>query len=207
MEPQLDQLFGLSEQAWLSIDQVATLLGMLTSILAPAALLLGALNRDRLRAWLTRNRFPQVGQHPAPDARWDAIVFTVSRREVPCWVLETLKPKLIGLVVTAASRAAGEEIAKSAEDLGIHVLPLEEMADPDDPAEAQIKTRRLLEDVAARGMERVGVDVTGGKVPMSLGAFMAAEEALADTLYVTVEYDKSTPRMNTAKVLPIRQPR
>ena len=207
MEPQLDQLFGLSQQTWLSIDQSATLLGMLTSVLALAALLLGALNRDRLRAWLTRNRFPQVGQHPAPDARWDAIVFTVSRPEVPCWVLETHKPKLIGLVVTAGSRAAGDEIANSARAQGIEVLPSEEMANPDDPAEARTKTRRLLEDVAARGIERAGVDVTGGKVPMSLGAFMAAEEALADTLYVTVEYDKGKPRMNTAKVLPISKPR
>ncbi len=207
METPLDQLFGLSPQTWLTIDQSATLLGMLTSILALAALLLGALNRDRLRAWLTRNRFPQVGQHQGADARWEAIVFTVSRREVPCWVLETLKPRLIGLVVTAGSRLAGEEIAKSARDQGIEVLPLVEIADPDDPAEAQTKTGRLLEDLAARGIERVGVDVTGGKVPMSLGAFMAAEEALADTLYVTVDYDKGAPRMNTAKVLSIRQPK
>jgi len=46
------------------------------------------------------------------------------------------------------------------------------------------------------------VDVTGGKLPMSLGAFMAAEESGADTLYVASEFDPQLkrPDMRTARI-------
>ncbi|RMD85019.1 MAG: TIGR02710 family CRISPR-associated protein, partial [Candidatus Dadabacteria bacterium] len=52
------------------------------------------------------------------------------------------------------------------------------------------------------------VDVTGGKVPMSLGAFMAAEEAGTPSIYVTAEYDArlQRPRAETARVVRLSTP-
>ena len=39
--------------------------------------------------------------------------------------------------------------------------------------------------------KEIAVDVTGGKTPMSLGAFMAAEEFAVQTIYITSEFDPS----------------
>jgi hypothetical protein len=52
----------------------------------------------------------------------------------------------------------------------------------------------------AEGVRNVAVDVTGGKVPMSLGAFMAAEEAALDSLYVTTAWRDGKPDASTAKL-------
>lgn len=205
MEPTLNPLFGWSAQTWLAIDQWGILLGILTSAITLLALVLGVLNHERLRSWLTRNRFPRVGEVADPNARRDAIVFTVSRPEVPVWVIEQLKPTLIGLLFSPGSRAAGLTIEQTAKDRGIDVLTAE-VANADDPGEARRQVARLLADIADRGIRNLAVDITGGKSPMSIGAFMAAEEAQVDSLYVTTEYNQGRPRMETAKILCISQP-
>jgi hypothetical protein len=55
------------------------------------------------------------------------------------------------------------------------------------------------------GCKNIAVDITGGKVTMSLGAFMAAEEAGVQTIYISTEFDVAlkAPRMDTAKIISI----
>lgn len=50
--------------------------------------------------------------------------------------------------------------------------------DPDNPSKAKELTRKHIRRLKAEGIEasRIFVDTTGGKVPMSIGAFQAAEE-------------------------------
>ena len=208
MSVNLQQLFGWSEQIWLWVDQIGILGGNLMFVVFIGGLVYGGLRRERLRAWLTRNRFPRVGKNASSGLEWEAVVFSVSNSEVPLWVLEQVVPKVVGLMVTDFSKDAGEKISAFAKKKGFRVLAPVLIDDPDDPAEARTKTGRLLEDVSALGYSKVAVDITGGKTPTSVGAFMAAEEAGVDTIYVSTEFDKEQrrPRMETARIRRISQP-
>ena len=77
----------------------------------------------------------------------------------------------------------------------------------DDPEEARSAIHALLEELKRNGISNVAVDLTGGKVPMSLGAFMAAEEARVDSLYVTVSYEQGQPQPETARIRCVSRPR
>jgi CRISPR-associated protein (Cas_Cas02710). len=65
-----------------------------------------------------------------------------------------------------------------------HVLP-----NADDAAAFRARAAECMRALRQAGATRVAVDTTGGKVPMSLGLFMAAEETGATTLYVSAEFD------------------
>jgi hypothetical protein len=201
------QLFGWSEQAWLMLDQAGILLGNLTLLVSIIGAGWAWLRRESIRRWFTRNRFPEVGGTAEADAEWGALVFTVSMNEqVPRWVLQTLRPRFAAFVASESSRPAADRLAAHARGLGIEVLPARLVADPDDPADTRRETLALLQLVKDKGAGRVAVDLTGGKTPMSLGAFMAAEERQADTLYVTSEYENGKPRMDTAGIRCISRP-
>jgi len=189
----MNNLFGWSDTTWLALDQIGILVGnlMLAATILGAAV--GYFNRDRLRRWLTPNRFPTVGADMA-GRQWSGIVFTVSKTEVPLWVIEQLKPNCIGLVATPQSMKAADEVMEIAESRGIEVLPPRQLDDPNSPSESLEKTRELLTAMHRAGCTPCAVEITGGKTPMSLGAFMAAEEMRADTLYVSVGYDQKLNR-------------
>jgi hypothetical protein len=68
-------------------------------------------------------------------------------------------------------------------------------------------TAHVLTRVKQHSTGVIAVDVTGGKTPMSIGAFMAAEENAADTVYATAEYDASgKPVTSSIRLIPISQP-
>ncbi len=206
MSEELRQLFNWSEQTWLYLDQAGILGG---DIMLGLSIVGGAwawMRRERIRRWFTRNRFPSVGGDAEPEQKWDALVFTVSRPEVPQWVFETLKPAHVAFVASEHSRAAADALAAAAKTQGIDPLPIRLVADPDDPAQSRREVANLLEQLRELGAEAPAVDLTGGKVPMSLGAFMAAEEQQAASLYVTCDYAAGKPRMDTARILRISQP-
>ena len=196
------QLFGLSATTWQLLDQI----GILWANLAMMATLIGGplawLRRDRIRRWLRRNRFPEVGQAVAEGARWPAWVFTVSRAAVPRWLIEQQRPRAVALVATDQSWQTALELAALTRAQGAEVLGPQRLDDPDDPADVRDEVARLIGKLRRQGHERIAVDVTGGKTTMSLGAFMAAEEAACDTLYVSADYDEALkrPRMDTARL-------
>jgi hypothetical protein len=191
----MNNLFDWSDETWLTLDQIGILVGDVVLAITVAAAVVGYLNRDRLRRWLTPNRFPAVGAD-MQGRHWNGIVFTVSKPEVPRWVIDQLKPRCIGLVATPQSMKAAEEVMAYARDSGIEVLPLRQLDDPNDPSESKEKTGELLTTLARTGHTPLAVEITGGKTPMSLGAFMAAEERRADTLYVSVGYDQALNRLD-----------
>ncbi len=187
------QLFGWSERFWLLFDQAGTLLGNLLMLFSLGAAVLGFFKREKLRRWLHRNTFPEVGGEDIPQDR-DSLVFTFSREDLPRWVVTRLRPKWVGLVPSQETRAAAERLKRNLEANGI-LVRLHTVDDPDDPGLAQIAVRELIHKARTEGFEHPAVDVTGGKVPMSLGAFMAAEEAGVPTFYVTSEYDRESRRV------------
>lgn len=182
-------LFGWSESVWRIIDQIGILFGVAMGVTWFGGLLFAMLKPDILRRWFLRNRFPNVGDDLAADERWDGLIFTVSKAELPILVLRRLRPEHIGLIASGQSQNHAETILREAEAMGITSHGIVRVDNPDDPAETRECTRALLNRIRAAGSLHCAIDITGGKTPMSLGAFMAAEEAGVSTLYLASRYD------------------
>jgi hypothetical protein len=203
----------LSPEVWDSLDKFGILLGDLTQVLALAGVVWGFLRREELRRWLARGfnrrRLPPVGFDLERRQQWEAVAFTVSQAEVPIRVLERhLDVGRVGLIFSEQSRPAAEAIRKFLLERGKPPPEEQIVHNADDPSEARRKTRFLLELWRADNLAALAVDVTGGKTPMSLGAFLAAEEAGASTLYVTAEYDPKLrkPDLDTTQIRCISRP-
>jgi hypothetical protein len=198
--------FTVTDATWLFLDRIGILLGLVTPVVTLSALFIGYFNRERLRRWLTRNRFPAVGGTLAEHIRYDGLVFTVSKPETPAWVLDQIKPRAAVFVASDQSRGVADELkARAAGLAGPFVVSV---GNPDDPGETRLAVRQAIERLSIIGCANIAVDVTGGKVPMSLGAFMAAEEMGRDSLYVSVDYDArlNKPDMRTARIIVMSRP-
>lgn len=187
---------------WLWLDRLGIVLGVLTGLTWIVGLSLAVLRPEAVRNWFSRNRFPHIGVSRFEHV--DAIVFTVSNPDVPEWVMQQLRPKAVGFIATEQSRDSAVRLKKSAERQRMVALEPVILINPDDPRESRDRTAALLIDLADHGA--LSVDVTGGKTPMSLGAFMAAEELGAKTLYVTCEYQYGKLDLRSAKIACISQP-
>lgn len=198
--------FDLTESTWLLLDRIGIVLGIVTGAVTLLALAIGYLRREQVRRWLVRNRFPVIGGALAEHIRYDGLVFTVSKVETPAWVLDQIKPKAAVFVVSEQSRGAVDEL--KARMPGIASLSVLTVADVDDPGDTRQAVRQAIEWLKSIGCTHIAVDVTGGKVPMSLGAFMAAEEMGQDSLYVSTRFDAqlNRPDMRTAKIVVVSRP-
>lgn len=193
-----------NENTWQLLDRYGILLGDILMTLSIIGAGLGFIKRHDLRRWLTRNQFPSVGGSPEHN-RWQGMVFTVSRGNVPLWVIAQVRPSAVGLLATEASRGESEAIRQTAAQQGIAVFS-QNLDNPDDPAECKRKTAQLIHDLRSLSLTDIAIDITGGKVPMSLGAFMAAEEHGCPSLYVTAGYKDNKPDMTTARLIAISEP-
>lgn len=199
----MDNLFKLSDQTWHLLDQSSILAGhfvLLASVLGAAY---GFINRNDLKHWLVRNRFPRIGGE-LHNRHWQGLIFTVSRAEVPLWVIDQIQPLWVGLLVTQFSAASGDVIKQSLQRHNRQVL-LRYIDNPDDPKEVYAQTHLLIQSLQQHNLDKIAVDITGGKAPMSLGAFMAAEELGADSIYVSTEQQAGKIDMSTAKIIAIAQ--
>ena len=191
------QLFGWSEATWLCLDQFGILVGDIMLVLSIVATVWAFWWRDRLRRWLLRGSLPVSAEQAEDTECWDGLLFTVSRPELPEWVLESRKPRTIALLATTDSKPAADAIVQAARKRNIGIIGPALLADPDDPAEARDQSLRLLQRLRESGQQHIAVDVTGGKTPMSIGAFLAAGQANADVLYVVSEYDRDLKKPDT----------
>ncbi len=199
-----NNLFHWQDSTWLLLDQWGILLGLILSLLNIAMLIFAIVKRESLRRWFMKNHFPHVGGDDT-DLDWQALLFTVSHIDVPKWMIDKIQPKLVALVASQASYDNAKKIQQYAIQKGIEVLPIREVDDIDNPAETMDEVKLLLKRIKEKELKRCAVDITGGKVPMSMGAFMAAEEMQLDTLYVTTKFDAKLkkPDMTTAKIITI----
>lgn len=206
-----NELFGWSQQTWDFLDQWGILLGGFASLIAIVAFFLGMMaffNWEKVRRYFTKNRFPNVQDTGDDEVNWQGMLFTVSHEQTPLWVIDRCKPASISLLATQKSRAATEKIRAHAKQQGLTVLDPIYLENPDNPAEVKRETKHLLQRMQAEGVHRIAVDITGGKTPMSVGAFMAAEEALIATVYVSTTFDEKLkkPMMRTAKLTTLSDP-
>lgn len=196
------QLFGWSESTWLWLDQGGIIAGDVMITLTMVGGIWAWMSRESIHRWFRTNRFPSVGGLTDEPAQWDALIFTVSRPEVPEWVIQQTSPKAIGLLATHQSMQMAHELAAETRKIGITLTGPKRLDDANDPAEARDEIAHLILRLRGMGHQRIAVDITGGKTPMSIGAFMAAEEAGCDTIYVSSEFDSRLrkPDMGTAKI-------
>lgn len=201
-------LFNWSANTWDVLDQLGILAGLVVSIFSlilTLVALFAYFNKERIKNWLTQNRFPHIGEMTDDETQWDGIVFSISHADTPKWVIESRKPTVIGLLATQQSKASAEEIRQSALAQGVKVLDMIYIDNPDDIKEVQQETLHLINRLQQQSCEHIAVDITGGKTPMSLGAFIAAEEARVTSLYVSSEFDAKLKQvdMRTTKLITV----
>jgi len=199
----LNQLFNWNEQTWLILDQTGILAGDTLMSLSIVVAIAGWIKKDAIRRWFSLNRFPEVGgSFDDDETDWDGLVFTVSQADVPEWVMQRCKPEMIALIATQQSQHVAEKLEAISKELGIHVESTHIITDPDDPQQSRRAVSAALDAMKKSGLKHLAVDVTGGKTPMSLGAFMAAEEACVDTMYVSSSFDSTLkkPDMRSATI-------
>lgn len=194
------QLFGWAESTWLWLDQIGILGGDIMLVITVLGGIWAIINRNRIRAWLRRYRFPVAGDQAGSGETWDALIFTVSRADLPQWVIEQKTPAAVGVIASAQSQAEADQITRLAQKRGM-TIGAAVVSDPDDPAEARAAAKQLVRQLREQGHQRIAIDITGGKTPMSLGAFMAAQEEGCDTLYVTAKYNDKLNKPDTGSAV------
>jgi len=205
--PAPETLFGWSPQTWDLLDKLDILLGDAITFLTILSILVGFMKRKEIRRWFTTNRFPSVGGALTEARNFEGLVFTISKADTPRWVIEQSRPEYVGLIHTHESGEVANLIRDFAKAMNAKVLT-EEISDPDDPYDTHQAATALLGRMKQAGKTRLAVDITGGKVPMSVGAFMAAEEHGATSLYVACRFDPQLkmPDMTTARLTRVSQP-
>lgn len=204
----LQNLFGFSEQTWLLIDQWGILFGIAMFAVSAGGAVYAYTSRERIRQWLWRNRFPNPTELGDDHGAWDGLLFTVSRVELPQWVMQCTRGlRFVALLATEHTRAEADALRDLASARGIEVLPMSVVSDPDDPQEARQRCAELLEKLKHAGARDIAVDITGGKKPTSIGAFMAAEEAGATSIYVTAPFANQVPDATQARIKSLSSPR
>lgn len=199
-------VFGWPDRCWAFISQVDNLFDLPVNVITLTLFIVALTRRDDIRRWLTRNSFPSVGHVLSDKQRWNAIVFTLSRIDLPLWVMRTYKPSIVGFIATDYSVPVAQRLVSEAERLGIEVVGREHILNPNDPSQTREAASRLLNKLKARKIASVAVDVTGGTTPMSLGAFVSAEENGVTTLYITAKYKNNKPIARSVKLIAVSQP-
>ena len=194
-----------SDESILAMDKAGVLSGFLLSLGSLALAIVGFLRFEALVRWFRgrfwRKDFADTGKTFDLEAHnVDAVVIPVSSSphgtKQPAWILHHLKPSWASLLFTAESRSNAQQLIKdfAAPPFNIQfVPPLEQMDDQkfliEDPDQAEV-AKSLVKDHIQRfvGKEvpvgEIFVDTTGGKVPMSIGAFQAAEEMGVSSIYI-----------------------
>lgn len=195
------------EIVWLWLDRYGILVGDFVMTLTLLAGVAGFFKRNDLKRWFRRNSFGRVSQ--AVDAtRFDALVLPVSRADLPRWLIDTVKPVRVALLASAQSAPVAEDIAAHARKTGVDVLAVHVLPDADDAAAFRTQAADCVRQLRQAGATRIAVDTTGGKVPMSQGLFMAAEETGATTLYVSADFDPAlkTLRPGSQRLVAVTTP-
>lgn len=188
-----------TNDTWSYVGNLANVLGLFGFVISLFIMMPFKISRSIIK-FLKHRTFPATDDVPAELDNYSALVFTVSRPDIPIWLIKAYKPSAVGLIGSAMFSESIETIEAFASEQGIPCF-VRALENPDVVERAKRETAEVIKAIKAIGIEDIAVDVTGGKVPMSLGAFLAADEHCLDTLYVTAKYDKGQPISSTIKPL------
>ena len=153
-----------------------------------------------IRRWFIRKfrhkEFEGTGdEFPVSEERVHGIVIPISRFEQPAWIIHHLRPRHAALLYTNfhQSRDAAVELIRTFSGQVLFNLTEDDIknnkdiiTDAEDPIITKELTHRAIRHMLALGLnsKNIFVDTTGGRVPMSIGAFQAAEEAGVSSIYI-----------------------
>lgn len=161
-------------------------------------LIFGFIKRKAILNWivsrLRARDFKGTGENfDHIEKRVRGIVIPVSRREQPEWIIRHLRPECVAFLYTELSKDDALELTREfASDVKFYhtARQIEEMIDmiknPDDPLESKNLSKKFIQWFKNEGIDEknIFIDTTGGKVPMSIGAFQAAEEMNVSSIYI-----------------------
>ncbi|HQU73026.1 MAG: hypothetical protein KDI06_14010 [Calditrichaeota bacterium] len=184
----------LSPPVLKTLDNAGIVFSYLLTCLSVAGAIYAVFHRYQIRKWLFRQTFENLGDSfdVAPTAI-QAIIIPVSRREQPEWILRWLQPRHVAFLYTEHSKTVTEELTREFEEHVEFLHPPEAIAknkdclqDPYNPEKAYELAKNLIQHFINRGISpgNIFVDTTGGTVPMSVGAFQAAESTGVSSIYI-----------------------
>jgi len=200
-------LFG-TDQLWLYLDQIGILIGFAGLLITVILAFVGFYKRYDIRNWFSGNKFPETGVEVKDTKVWDTVIFTVSRPSTPKWVIDTVAPERIGFIGSVNNQVFKDslnEVKEYGVSKGCNVMAAQVIQDVSDVSEIKAKVKILIEDAKKNGAQNIAVDLTGGTAPMSLAAFMAAEECTLTSLYVSMDFKEFKPIYSSAKLIKISQ--
>jgi len=167
------------------VDYAGIVLSYLISCFTISALVVGYIRRYDIKRWFFRSRFVATGESfPIDEEGVEAVVIPVSRMEQPSWILRWFKPKAAALIYTEKTKFIAERLRERFNH--VDFVPTDIIKNPDDPSETKEEVKLCISRFKSKGipLQKIFVDTTGGKVPMSIGAFLAAEEEGVSTIYL-----------------------
>ena len=184
-----------------TLDHAGIVLGYVLSCLAGMGILLTVLNPSAVRRvlsrFLPRRTFEGAGKDfEVSEHRVEAVVVPVSDKTTvqPDYILCQLKPKQASLLYTERSQPNALSIVRNPEYKDVRFHPNESeikqgnfmIREPTRPSQSKAFARYFIERFLDEGIqpENIFVDTTGGTVPISIGAFQAAEEMGVSSIYV-----------------------
>ncbi len=195
----------LFSPGWIdAFDHAGILLSFAWSCLGAAGFLLALIERGSVRRlvrrWVRRREFANAGVRLAIlEQQVDAMVVPVSRREQPEWILRHLQPERVAFLYTEQTQKIAAKLARSFADRVEIYPPVAEidrggfwLDDPHNPEDSRRMALHFVDRFKRLGIHRhrIFVDTTGGTVPMSIGAFQAAEECAVSSIYVVGKGEK-----------------
>lgn len=173
---------------WNDLGNADIVLGYLVTCFTIALGIIAWFRRQDIRSWFRKRQFINVGlPFDIPKDKIQAIIAPVSSHGIQAqWILECLKPKYASLLYTEQSRNKTLEIIQEYSNKGIQFFPNFEAVQKNEsmvddvfnPQKSKGLTKEFLYHYNNKGisLSKIFVDTTGGTVPMSIGAFQAAEE-------------------------------
>jgi|GEM_PF-1687653 len=193
------------------LDNAGIVMGIIASSLAAAMGLWVWKERESVRNFFLNNPTESDGEKfsEIEVSKILAMIIPVSRMEQPEWILYHLRPKRVMFLYTQKSHSDARKIFEKFSNqidyplharspISIYEVPARLEAtgkgggtlglinNPYNPEEVYNEVKEMLDQLINEGYSKdnIFVDTTGGTVPMSIGAFMAAEEKGITTLYV-----------------------
>ncbi|MCE5360041.1 Card1-like endonuclease domain-containing protein [Candidatus Igneacidithiobacillus taiwanensis] len=192
------------EIVWDILDKIATIMDIIVGGVALWGLLFPTNFWSNIRKHL-RGNIHQGGEE-VDNINADGIIFTVSKKDTPIWTMKRANPQRVYLIGSQQTMEAVNSIKDFAHSKNI-VVSDEELKDVDNVSEAKQLVTHAIEQLRQHGCKKIVIDVTGGKTPMSIGAFQAGDEADLTVIYVTAPFDQALkkPNLDSARIYVIRE--
>lgn len=189
---------------WDVLDKIATVMDIIVGSIALWSVLLPSSFWGVVRKYMHGNL--HSGGEEVDNIQADGVIFTVSKKETPLWTIDKVGPQRIHLIGSPQSNDAMAALKDYAHKKNI-AFSEAELRDVDDVAESRRLVNHAIAQLQQHGCKEIVVDVTGGKTPMSIGAFQAGDEADLSVIYVSAPFDASlrVPDLNRAKIYVIRE--